>query len=152
MRGWGKNMHESYEDIRSRIKEKPSWYDENGVPRYGDFAPDKSPNIYADEVMLLQIACQNCSGQFKVEMNFSKADEMMVGRQPRGFSDEIRFWKDHGKMRGNWPPVHYGDPPNHGCIGDTMNCIDLRVSQLWIRTNKRDWHRLTDLEIELEAS
>ena len=30
-------MHEPYDDIKSRVAEEPSWYDENGTPRYGDY-------------------------------------------------------------------------------------------------------------------
>jgi hypothetical protein len=40
-------MKALFEDILSRISEKPSWYDSNGTPRYGGFNPDACPNIHA---------------------------------------------------------------------------------------------------------
>ena len=42
--GKGECMKESYEDITSRIPESPSWYDQNGTPRYGEFSPERCPN------------------------------------------------------------------------------------------------------------
>ena len=62
-------MHANYFDIISRIDEKPTWYDQNGTPRYEEFNPDLCPNIYAQQVFLLKIACQACGEEFDVEMN-----------------------------------------------------------------------------------
>jgi hypothetical protein len=33
-------MLQHYEDILSRIAEPPRWFDEQGVPRYCEFAPE----------------------------------------------------------------------------------------------------------------
>jgi len=33
-------MKAYFEDIMKRIKEKPKWFDSNGVPRYDDFKPE----------------------------------------------------------------------------------------------------------------
>lgn len=119
-------MHENYEDILDRINEPPSWYDQNGTPRYGDFHPNKCPNIYSRHVGLFLIACQDCNQQFKVEMH---AD----------------IWgKDLDHPPAKW---HYGDPPIHGCVGDTMNCEDLAVLEFW--TNKpfdKEWVRRPEFE------
>ena len=98
-------MHSNYRDILDRINEEPSWYDENGTPRYGEFAPDMCPNIYAHSVVLLEIACQSCGRRFRVEMNEGP-------------------WLPSDIPPKNW---HYGDPPAHGCVGDTMNCDDLVI-------------------------
>jgi hypothetical protein len=119
-------MHNSYEDILSRIEEKPSWYDANGTPRYGPFKPEMCPNIYADLVVLLRIACQECGQQFDVEMH-----------------GNVFFGITRPKN------LHYGDPPRHGCLGggDTMNCDDLAVLQVWHRSaTLADWQRRSDLE------
>lgn len=110
-------MHARYNDIISRIPEAPKWYDQNGVPRYDNFSPDYCPNIYSDGVVLLRIACQHCDRQFDVEMH----------------SDSFAPIKHPQKL-------HYGDPPSHGCVGDTMNCEDIAVLQVWYR-KKLDWKR-----------
>jgi hypothetical protein len=122
-------MHENYEDIKSRIEEEPSYYDFNGVPRYGGFSPDKCPNIYSRHVGLFRIACQNCGKEFLVEMNADIWDRML----------EI-------------PPKkwHYGDPPIHGCIGDTMNCIDLEVIEFWHKGSDFEWTRMVGFEGDCE--
>lgn len=117
-------MRENYDDIKSKINESPKWYDANGTPRYAEFHPQLCPNIYADVVFLAKIACQNCGKQFDVEMHYD--------------------WFSAGRARVP-KKAHYGDPPCHGCIGDTMNCDDLEVLQVWQRID-HEWTRLPDLE------
>ena len=117
-------MHESYMDIQSRIIEEPTWYDANGTPRYGPFTPERCPNIYSDQVVLLRIACQGCGREFDVEIH----------------GDTFRPIKHPHKL-------HYGDPPIHRCIGDTMNCYDLEVLEVWHRERGHgEWTRRDDLE------
>ena len=118
-------MRENYSDILGRIKEPPTWYDANGTPRYGEFHPDKCPDIYSNQVALLEIACQDCGKTFLVEMHTGIFD----GKRTR-------------------PPTkwHYGDPPIHGCVGDTMNCEDLSVVQFWKREDAITWVRHTEFE------
>ena len=115
-------MNANYEDIISRIAESPRWYDANGTPRYDDFHPRYCPNIYSDQVILLRIACQACGEEFDVEMH-------------AGFFEELNPRK-----------VHYGDPPRHDCMGDTMNCEDLEVLQVWQRVGFDEWKRYPELE------
>jgi hypothetical protein len=132
-------MLHHYEDIRSRIAEPPRWWDEDGVPRYCAFGPDEVSDIYADEAMLFEIACQSCKTLFLVA-----GSRGAMGRfhNDRGsLADEIR--------RGT---IHYGDPPNVGCCpaGATMNCDDLRVVEYWQRmTDPFDWQRDGSLEIAM---
>jgi hypothetical protein len=141
-------MNAYYLDIRSRIKEEPKWHDCHGVPRYDVFHPGLSPNIYAEEVVLLEISCQDCHTRFLVEMNWSVM-EQIFNRHSESFSSVMRNWlKEEDK--GHFPPVHYGDPPGHGCVGDTENCYDLRIVQFWKRGNTHDWKRITEYEVELE--
>lgn len=117
-------MHAHYEDITSRIAQEPLWYDQHGVPRYAPFAPLFCPNIYARHVVLLRIACQACQRQFDVEMH----------------SDIFRDFPHPKKL-------HYGDSPNHGCIGDTMNCNDLAVLEVWTKLETLgEWKRHPELE------
>ena len=118
-------MHANYEDIVSRIVEKPTWWDNNGTPRYGVFHPNLSPDIYTNHVGLFRISCQSCGMRFNVEMH-----------------DGI--WGDRMRFRpAKW---HYGDPPIHGCVGDTMNCEDLAIMEFWTKESLGDWERKTQYE------
>jgi len=121
-------MRESYDDIRSRIAESPVWYDQNGAPRYGTFTYKGCPNVYAVEIVLLRIACQACGQQFDVEMS-----------------------GDIFSRLGNPKELHYGDPPIHECVGDTMNCDDLAVLEVWYRSGTGDWERHSKLEGMIDA-
>jgi len=122
-------MKTDYKDITSRIAEEPKWYDQNGVPRYDDFHPRYCPNIYSRDAVLLLIACQRCGVRFHVELH-------------------------SGMFEGFWGPpkeLHYGDPPAHGCVGDTMNCEDIRVLEVWHKDRTTfEWGRQPDLEGEIE--
>lgn len=126
-------MHEGYEDITSRIVEAPTWYDQNGTPRYGKFHPNRCPNIYSDVVVLMEIACQSCGKRFSVEMHAG-----IFGGSRRNL------------LPSRW---HYGDPPRHVCSGggDTMNCEDLVVIQVWVKSNPlREWKRRRNLEGKID--
>ena len=123
-------MLASYDDIRQKIKEDPQWYDENGVPRYSKFSPELCPDIYADEVVLLEIACQDCERRFLVEMHWGQHLKIF-DRHHESLSNQLRRWLKQ-KKRG-WTPIHYGDPPHHNCVGDTMNCYDLKIIEFWRR-------------------
>jgi len=147
-------MLESYLDITTRINEEPKWHDSNGVPRYDKFHPNYCPDIYADEVILLKIACQGCGMKFLVEMHFNKLWAIIQGRKSESFSERIKKWNKQNRKE--WPPIHYGDPPRHDCIGDTMNVYDLRIIEFWHRPrhekdkNWERWKRDSQYEIELE--
>lgn len=119
-------MNTTFRDILDRIAELPSWYDQNGTPRYGKFEPDMCPDIYSDTVVLLRIHCQDCSKEFDVEMH-----EVIFG--------------------GPFIPkkLHYGDPPAHGCVGDSMNCNDYRVLECWHREAMEGWRRCPEYEGEM---
>lgn len=120
-------MHDSYRDIRGRIKDDPRWHDQNGVPRYDVFTPDQCPDIYAKTVVLLEIACQYCGKRFVVQMSYDIFARAAI----------------------NPKNMHYGDPPSHGCVGDTMNCDDLAVLEVWHR-DVFDWERRQELEGAIE--
>jgi hypothetical protein len=138
-------MHEAYRDIRDRIKEEPKWWDENGVPRYDDFHPRFCPDIYAPEVILLHIQCQDCHEDIMVEMSYSEWGGIISGKKSDPFSKIIRKFKKTG---GDFP-FHYGDPPNHDCpgAGESMNCIDIAIVQFWQRKTF-DWRRKINLEVK----
>jgi hypothetical protein len=129
-------MKQNYRDIMDRIDEEPKWFDVFGVPRYEE--PLIPPHLMG------RIRCQSCHREFYVAL----VDEV-YNRDPfeQLFSDNqstsnvvqdyeantevvngIRVVKDveamlrgvHLSLAPNW---HYGDPPSHGCVGDTMNSL-----------------------------
>lgn len=122
-------MREAYQDIRERIAEDPTWYDKNGAPRYGEFSTQLCPDIYANTVVLLRILRQACHQPFDVEMS-------------SGYFAPIQ----------NPFKLHYGDPPSHGCVGDTMNCEDIAVLQVWNKESLSKWERRADLEGLIDGS
>jgi hypothetical protein len=101
----GVGMFEDYSDITERIAETPKWWDENGVPRYVEFEPRRAANIYAVEVVLLDIACFMCLRRFQVALSGQGG----AHRDENGVSlaDQIRSGD-----------IDYCDPPNYG------NCRD----------------------------
>lgn len=135
-------MHHHYRDITSRISEPPKWYDEEAVPRYCDFAPDQTANIYASEAALVEIACQGCGTRFKVAFSWDRMDMKWVRGTPR-LHEELTL--------ADVKDLHYGDPPNAGCCpsGPTMNCDDLRVLEFWRKNERFRWTRIPELEVAL---
>lgn len=154
-------MNHHYSDIRSKIIEPPTWFDEQAVPRYCPFAPGESSDIYADEVALVEIACQSCDTRFMA-----------------AFSHGSTSWsRGELKAHGQWTPddvrkFHYGDPPNVACCmsGPTMNSVPLRCVEFWRKGGEEftepmpdhpglrrclpgyfDWRRITENEITIDC-
>ena len=127
-------MKRFYKDILQRIPESPMWFDEHGVPRYGEFKPTEIANVYAQACALVLIQCQNCASPFSVAMSWDRLDTL---RTPTNV-EQIRT-------------LHYGDPPNVECCrsGPTMNCLDLRVFQWWRKDPGHEWLRVPEFEIVL---
>lgn len=136
-------MKHTFDDITSRIKEEPSWFDANGTPRYGKFEPDACPNIYAKEVLLMDIGCQNCHKRFLVEQHFAGFFDS------QSLSDALHKYKQRTRGVNDMAPLHYGDPPAHGCTGDTMNCDDFGVIEFWKKSDF-EWVRVKRLEIRFD--
>lgn len=143
-------MKNEYADIRSKIEEQPSWFDENGTPRYCPFAPEHAADIYAEECCLLVIECQGCGRPFLVCLSLSMADRARQrlmfragarpDREPTTLAELIRT-----------DAIHYGDPPNVSCCaaGPTMNSIPRRVVEFWAAptaSSKYRWQRVPELE------
>lgn len=128
-------MRHHYRDIRDRIDQDPLWWDENGVPRYCEFSPRETGNIYCSQAVLLRIACQECGRLFEVAMTWGVFHEL---RNIPPLDEQVRD-----------DSLHYGDPPNTSCCpaGATMNSIPLRVIQFWLRDEAFEWLRMSDLEI-----
>ena len=137
-------MHTDYNDIRSRIAEAPTWFDSNGTPRYGEFGPEACPDIYTDDVVLVEISCQCCAKKFLVEMHHCHLSHPSL--------DPMSAAIQAGT-------IHYGDPPSHeiddldmNCFGESMNCVDLRVLQYWRRGTASPWERVPAMEVALPDS
>ena len=79
-------MLQHYEDILSRIAEPPRWFDEQGVPRYCEFAPDRIANIHAQECALLAIECQSCGRPFIVALDAGTANHNVISSRGRSGS------------------------------------------------------------------
>ena len=130
-------MNNEFKDILVRIHEKPKWWDEMGVPRYCEFHPSETANIYADETMLMLIQCQDCKKRYKV-----------CSTSRGGLYKKYLGQDGHNKI---WEPWHYGDPPNNcgdDCIGGaTMNVELIRILEYWVRNEETEynWERVYDL-------
>ena len=152
-------MLQHYEDILSRIAEPPRWFDEQGVPRYCDFAPDRIANIHAQECALLAIECQSCGRPFIVALDAGTANHNVISppkkeREWRSLADIIRSHQ-----------IEYRDPPNVACcgVGAMQTSTTRRVLEYWERIQetykdpdtgillsrgRRNWTRDHSLEIE----
>lgn len=123
-------MNCGYHDIIERLG-APKWFDEEAVPRYCEFHPDEAANIYANQVALVEIACQNCGFLFDVAFSQAINFDMHTGNVIPWLAESVRDGS-----------IHYGDPPNYfghnhepQCChaGATMNCLDLRVKEFWAK-------------------
>lgn len=131
-------MHRHYEDILERIVEPPTWFDENGTPRWGEFSPRATAHFYVNEAVLLAVECQNCGRRFEVCMSAGSID--VIQRRP-ALADQIRSHE-----------IHYGDPPNMHCCpaGPTMNSVPRQVLQYWKQDPVSfEWLRDAALEIAI---
>lgn len=132
-------MLDDYADIRERIGEEPLWYDRHGVPRYCEFTPERCSDVYAKEVLLMEVGCQECEQRFAVEFTWDG-------------------WHSRPSLSARLAMQtlpHYGDPPRHdfdgNCTaGDTMNVIEPRIVGLWVRDGF-DWHE-TDIDLMVEEA
>jgi len=130
-------MNAPFDDITDKISVPPTWWDSNGTPRYCTFEPKHCPNIYADEMVLLEVQCQACGTLFPVEMHRSKIHVAL--------GDESTL---HDLI--TTKAIHYGDPPHHDCpAGNTMNVYDRRVLEYW-KCSRFDWQRDPQFEIMIE--
>ena len=123
-----------YPDVTSRITEPPAWYTSQGYPRYCRFIPQET-GVYVKYALLADTACQSCEKKFFIGEGFNRENMDAIMR-----GDKEHWLTDFEKICQNY---HFGDPPNHGCIGDTMNCIDLRILEAWeyiYETEERDFN------------
>jgi hypothetical protein len=128
-----------YSDILDLAPTRPLWWDEQAVPRFCQFAPDKVSNFYAREAALLLVRCQfgpaHC---FVVAVSVPQQEGTTL-------ADEIRAGT-----------IHYGDPPRIAECGDgDANSIAIRVLQYWryiCEPRPARWVRDRSLEIVLDPT
>jgi hypothetical protein len=127
-------MLRDYDDITSRLGE-PEWYDDQGVPRYKPFHP-KACGVYDRVVAFLSIRCQSCQRPFSVAVCRDMMNFRDIYNPDATYT--LPTHDDHGSF-------HYGDPPRHDCVGDTMNCDHGRVLELWEQADPfKGWKRIDD--------
>ena len=133
-------MKPKYQDILDLASYPPTWYDQNGTPRYCEFLPHI---VGGQEAVLLKIECASCRERFLVAMNWSDTmseDDMYP----------ISYFIKNYRAAPN-----YGDPPRHNhkgnrCAGETMTCDDIRIMEFWRRNDDLEWERVLGYEIRLD--
>lgn len=110
-------MLPDYADIRALTDREPDWFTEVGVPRYEEFCPEML-GVYDGYAVLLLIACQSCSRRFEVG----------IGRPKFEFDGFDRVTRHNLRTLG---AIRVGDPPRHGCPGDSMMSSELSVLEAW---------------------
>lgn len=131
-------MNRRYDDILSRIAERPAWWQSGGVPRFQRFEPGPtSTGVYTCEVALADIACQACGRRFIVAVESARHDFAIKSAIQDG-------------------SFGYGDPPAHDhCGGETMQTVSLRVLEYWTRNGgcgDAGWRRDPSLEGPFDIS
>ncbi len=145
-------MHRSYEDIlafAAKNGDEVLWWDEHAVPRFSEF-DWWGTGVYEKYAVLYEIACQSCRRKFNVLTSWSD-HELQWYEVPNKYSakgtsrvgvESIAFVPE-GIITdsGTWTiedlveDLHYGDPPAHGCIGDTMNSVPLKIIKVLRRAD-----------------
>jgi len=124
-----------YSDITGRIGQAPKWYDHNGVPRYGEFAPQR---VGADHqlVVFALIECSICAKRFLV------GSACPVPAPDEGTLDNV---------------FHYGVVPRHPtptpppgekdsvCPGEDTQARTVRIIEAWGPAGDHGWNKRYDL-------
>ncbi|MEG3143393.1 hypothetical protein U1839_01890 [Sphingomonas sp. RT2P30] len=125
-------MYIEYDDIISRIPDKPIWW-LDGVPRYDPFRPD-DVGVYPREAALVRTACQTCGNLFDIGFAAPSPD------YPFGMRPYLAI---HGAL---W----IGDPPNNfhkedSCTGRMKGSDEIAIVEFWRRPDS-EWVRDSTME------
>lgn len=138
-------MNNNFTDITDKLG-TPEWYDIYGYPRYCRFHPSVTHDIYSIMTSLIEIRCQECFCTFEVVMSYGQINLIKLDGSHLHAKD-ILPTKDN--MHVYW---HYGDPPFHDCIGDTMNSEIVKILEFWTRNYDIEdgWVRKKEYELSGE--
>jgi hypothetical protein len=165
-------MQTEYNDILKRIAAPPlGWLD--GVPRYDTFHP-REVEVYAHEVALVHVECQECSRRYDVAVrrgpfgslrdNIAYENELPVGDPPRACPEQLsmshagatmsalqisvlEFWSREGHPIPRWQRDHSMERPLADAIhNQTGEIIPDRPVFLRIHESMRkdDWMRANE--------
>ena len=147
-------MKNQYLDIIKQAGE-PVFYDANGTPRYEKFGRWNSGKSTSRASALFITACQKCHKRFtvvsaikddyrwvlqnQVQRAEALADFCILTKEsltPEKLLEALKPREDDipkivRPSFGNIGHFSYGDPPIHGCIGDTMGSFELQVLEYW---------------------
>lgn len=130
----GHGMYIRYDDILSRIIEKPVWW-LDGVPRFEPFRPNDL-DVHAGEALLVHVRCQSCL----MDYHLGLWNPQIAGA--RSFRERLSQHRHIG----------LGDPPNACCgVGATMTVEEVAVLEFWEFKGNR-WVRVPELERGLWTS
>lgn len=105
-----------YDDIIAAIEQAPWWWDEHGVPRYGDFEPAMCGDPEARQALLAQVACPHCRHTCTIACSMPRLDlDIVVDLNARGI----------GGLYGLLPHFKHCGRPTQGEL--------IIVEQLWRR-------------------
>jgi hypothetical protein len=131
-------MYPDYDDIRKRIKMRPLWHDQYGVPRYEPFKPTMV-SVYAVESALVEIQCQGCGARAAMGIEHSR------------FARDEHYQRPTADSPGSFTP---GDFVRRSCIeptecsGVTMTADVIAVVEFWARGDAYpfEWKRCPEHE------
>lgn len=163
-------MNQHFRDLLDLSDTPPTFWEKGGVPRFAPFEPEVVSDIYADEVALVEIACQCCDTRFKVAFTSSRSSRtyaaMRALAQGEDLHEAAEAHRIENMIRGKG--LHYGDPPNICCCaaGPSMNSDTVQVLEFHKRNHPefvengvvtdlaryQKWRRIPDLERKLESA
>ena len=126
-------MFQPYDDLHELAGyREPLWWDECGVPRWCEFEPREVNDIYASEVMLLEILCQCCGRRFRVAISQGIFGRRMI------LHDDLPYY-------GDAPCFAFSKEGMDQCAGSTMTSETVRILEHWVREGI-DWVRQASKE------
>lgn len=120
-------MLPDYSDIRELTDREPVWYTTGGVPRYREFHPSML-GVYDKYAVLKLVGCQACGDTFLIGVG--------VPRHTFPLGTPVE-WTLEKLLEAD----ACGDPPRHGCVGDTMSVDEYNNLEGWVREGS-DWKRV----------
>jgi hypothetical protein len=121
-------MKPDYQDILDVAElVEPTWYDENGVPRFCHATPELVATAYPDQVVFMYVICQHCNRVFPVALAYQELSQDTF--------DLLR--------RARTRTLYYGEPPRHACPGDSYATLTTRIHTLWQKDSTNEsWYEL----------